>query len=722
MTRRAPGLVAVSVLASVLLVAGAGCGEASSADSDAHDASERTEVDGGADPDAGGQGEDTAPAPPDGLAAAPLGGEPGLAVWARALVNEGAEPVDGLWLELEVDGVRFPLGAAPENPPLWQIPRPGDGAPSLAEIATWSLAGRASALLAGDAWLITRAPGATWVEVRARIWRRAAGAAAGVLVADGVATIDVGRGSSLIRVTPDGAPVTLWLEAAAGVGGFGPSVAAGLLLGGRPAGVADAIDAFVDRLDGRDLHIKHYHGARPHLLRPGCDSDAQCAEGGESHPCATTCACVCDADLCDCDFSGLEATMRARALGAARAVVGADASLEAVRIHYVFKRSLGGTTRCDESGELDVSAATYGAFFREAVAAAHRINASLGYRLIDALSPQNESNHPLQDGSHRDGAGGLALGGEGIGVTYAEAIERQSCLNGRCCPADRYIVADPDVPALLAAALVSGGSYLADAAAGPDGALAPEIGASLYLDVERTDPIGVDAAGAHPPIVTPVPRFLDALAAALEATPAGGSAATDFASDLIFVDTYPGSWAPPWFTTEDELVQHFDPASGLAMRYEAVAAADRVMGRARAAADAFEVRFGARPRYLLGEVGWSTFDRDEAAQARFVWRLFARAAELAEADPAFGGFLYFKDTDRAEPTYPRWEDGRDPFSGERVACDLWLLSRLVCGTMLLAEMEGQWGLFRRDGEGYLEKPAWRAWTDAFFAYVPSPSP
>jgi hypothetical protein len=654
-------------------------------------------------------------------ASAPLGDGDGLAVWLSGLA--APEGLDGVWLEVAFAGDRFPVGAESASPPLWQVPPPELGPPELARVATWSLAAGQPTSLEGDAWLLARAPEVRTLDLTVFAWERHPDGG-DTLVAEAAVSVRAGEGAAVRQVMPAGSPLAVWIRARAGVPRLPPSMAVGMVLDGSRPGLRDTVDAFAADLGGRRFWFKAYQGARRWLLRPGCASDVQCAIDGENYPCVSECACHCDAQDCDCDFSGLEAHMRAQALGAARRVFGADASpevLAAARVHYVFKRSLGGTTSCEVNGEVDVDPATYAAFFRAALEAAHRVNVELGFPLIAAVSPQNESNHPLQDGPHRNAAGMRALGGDGIGLPYVDIIARQSCDDtGACCAKDRYLVEDPDSVALLAAALVAGRVWHAAALVGPDAALAPEVAVSVYLDSDQVDPLAVDDAGEHPAVVTPAPRFFEQLAAALDATPGGSSAPADWASDLVFVDTYPGSWGEPWFVTDDEVVHHYDPVSRVAMRYEAVAAADRVTERARAAIDAFEARFATRPRYILGETGWATIDRDDAAQARFVRRVFARAGELAEADPAFGGFIWFKDTDRLPPSYPRWVDGADPITGDVLPCDTWFLSRVACAADVLVQMEGQWGLFWLDGDAARPKPAWEAWRAAFLAWVPAP--
>jgi len=651
----------------------------------------------------------------------PLADADGLAVWLARI--DAPAPIVGVWLEVEVGGDRFPVGADPTSPPLWRVPPASEGPPVLDTVATWSIAPGEPALLDGPPWLLARQPKTRALELTVRAYRR--DDAGDALLAEGTLTIRAGEGAELRQVMPAESPVRVWLRAEAGVAPLPDGLMMGALLNGNRPGLRGHVDAFVAEAAGRPLTLKQYAGARRWLLRPGCDSDAQCAPGGESYPCVSTCACHCDADACDCDFSALEATLRAHALGAARQVYGGDApneALSAARVHYVFKRSLGGTSSCDDNGEVDVDPTTYAAFFRAALEAAHRVNVSLGFPLIAAMSPQNESNHPLQDGRHRNAVGMLALGGDGVGLPYVDLIEQQSCDEDGCCVKDRYLVEDPDSVALLAAALVAAREWELEVAAGPDAALAPVIGMSVYLDSEQVDPLATDAEGEHPSVVTPAPRFFAQLAEALAATPGGGQDPSAWASSWIFVDTYPGSWGPPWFVTDDEVVHHFDPVAGVAMRYEAVRAADRVTERAAEATDAFEARFGTRPRYVLGETGWATFDRDEAAHARFVRRFFARVGELAARDPSFSGFIWFKDSDRLPPSYPTWTEGADPITGDVRPCDTWFLSRVGCAADILLQMEGQWGLFRWEGDILVPKPAWTAWSEGFRSNSHSPGP
>lgn len=454
----------------------------------------------------------------------------------------------------------------------------------------------------------------------------------------------------------------------------------------------------IDRLpDDATIALKVYAGARRWLLRPGCESDEACAAGGANHPCVSTCACHCRADACDCDFSGLAADMEATAHAAAQK---ADPEGLRARLHWVFKRSLGGTGNCDAYGELDVDAETYGRFFAAATAAALDINTRAGFRLIDVLSPMNEANHPLQDGAHVNAAGQPSIGGF---LSFVDAIRQASCSAGRCCAVDRYIVAAPDVTALTAASMAAAQAVLDDARArdaATTSAFAPDIALSLYLDTDQVDPLQTDGDGHAPAIVTPVAAFSQALVTALDGAP--------WPRDLVVVDTYPGSWGAPWFETADRIVHHMDPTTQRITRVDPVAAADAAIERAIAARDAFATASGAPARVLLGEVGWSTFDGDEAAQATFARRLFDATLARRERDPSFDGFLWFKREDRSAFVYPTWTEAPNPLGGDPVACDTDTLGPIICAADVLAKMEGQWGLARPDGG---LKPAWDALVD-----------
>ena len=440
--------------------------------------------------------------------------------------------------------------------------------------------------------------------------------------------------------------------------------------------------------------LKHYSGTRRWFGKPGCDDDLACAADGASFPCVTSCACRCDDVVCDCAFDGLEAAMQVDALAAAERISrGAPATRKAeldqaperVRLHWVFKRSLGGSGNCAVVGELDVSPATWAAFFGRAVHAAAVINARVGYRLIDVLSPMNEANHPLQDGAHHNAAGQPMLGGF---ISFVDLIRQASCGAQGCCAPDRYIVPAPDVPALLAAAMAAAH----DALSTIDPAIAPRVALSLYLDTEQRDPLQL-VDGVAPSIVTPVGPFMRTFGAAL--------AGRAFPDALVVVDTYPGSWGAPWFETDDGIVHHVDPTTRHVRRVDPVAAADAAIARTLAARDDIAAVTGTAPDMLLGEVGWSTFDGDEAAQVAFVERLFDGMA----ATPEIEGFIWFKSNDRATFEFPTWDTAPNPLGGDDVACDAPLLGPILCAADVLAKMEGQWGLRRVDGTA---KPAWGA--------------
>lgn len=454
-----------------------------------------------------------------------------------------------------------------------------------------------------------------------------------------------------------------------------------------------------DEALSQPIGVKVYAGARRWLLKPGCDSDAQCAEGGESFPCVSTCACECNDTGCDCDFSGLEAYMEQTALAAMRRVTGELGSdreaAQRVRIHWVFKRSLGGSTQCDVNGELDVSPETYGRFFEAAVVAAANIDTRLDAPLIHIVSPMNEANHPLQDGAHVNAAGQPTIGGF---LSFVDAIVQTSCAGGHCCAPDRYIVAAPDVPALLREALLRGAAR----AELLDSGRVPHIGLSVYLDADQVDPLQLDEDGDAPPIVTPAGQFFEALAAR------DGSVLPS----ALVVDTYPGSWGAPWFETPDRIVHHMDPSSARIVRVDPVWAADQALERAFAAGDAYAAAFATRAPYLmLGEVGWSTFDGDEEAQARFARRLLDQSA--ARSEDHFGGFIWFRSHDRADFSYPTWTSAPSPLGGEEVACADGI-GPIICAADVLQQMEGQWGLRRRDDS---PKPAWRAFFDRWARLV-----
>lgn len=457
---------------------------------------------------------------------------------------------------------------------------------------------------------------------------------------------------------------------------------------GEDLSVRDDVSGLVEA--GKPILLKVYHGSRPFLVRPGCVSAEACAEGGASYPCVSACACVCHEDRCDCPLTDLEAEMRARALSTARRWVG-DGELSLVRLHYVFKRSLGGTSSCEQNGEVDVDAETYGRFFAQAVRAATRINAELGFPLIASLSPMNEANHPLQDGPQENGAGqGTAAGF----LAFRDAVAQAT----GCAP-DRYIADRPDVLAMLAEAMVQG------EAARPGSPLSPEVGLSLYLDVEQSDPFQLADDGGPAPIVTPLPRFFAKLHTQL--------AGRTFGDRELWVDTYPGSWAPPWF--ERSGARHVesgpdaktDPPAIL--RADPHFAADRAVERALSAADDFEAVFGRPIEVLLGEVGWSTFDLDDEAQARFVERLAIVSEATSFRDPRYRGWLWFKDTDRELRRWPSWSTAELPGGGLVLGCNEGELAAWLCMIDVFARMEAAWGLF---DHARSEKPGWWRFVEA----------
>jgi len=580
-------------------------------------------------------------------------------------------------VEVAADDLRFEVG---REPTYHVVASPEDAAPGAVHRSPFEL-GPGERVDLMPPVLLARVPGATALDLGL------------TLVTD--AGRDTGLGPELVTVRPGGpsrlvvtrGDVTLVIEARAGIEPLDPAARLGLTLDGSlaPSELATRV--------GGALVLKHYAGLRRWLLRPGCDSDLACAVGGASYPCVSTCACRCE-DTCDCDFAGLEVDMQTQALAAAHRIVGADAPLAElgrVRLHWVFKRSLGGTSNCDGAGELDVTPRTYGAFFAAATRAASAINLRAGFRLIDVLSPMNEANHPLQDGAHHNAAGQPTVAGL---LTFVDLIAQASCAGDRCCAPDRYIVPSPDVVAILAEALGKSEEVLA---ALPDRALAPEVALSLYLDVEQVDPFQRDGAGALPSIVSPLPVFFAELAQAL--------ASRAFPDGLLVVDTYPGSWGAPWFETPDRIVHHMDPTTERLVRVEPVAAADAAVTRALKAADDFRERFAASPSVLLGEVGWSTFDGDEAAQAAFARRLFDAVAGRRADDQRLEGLIWFKSQDGAAFSYPSWTEAPNPLGGEPIACATHGLGPIVCAADVLATMEGQWGLLRLDGS---KKPAWEA--------------
>lgn len=442
----------------------------------------------------------------------------------------------------------------------------------------------------------------------------------------------------------------------------------------------DDVKALVS--DERPTLLKVYHGSRPFLLVPGCTTDSACAPDGPKYPCVSGCACHCDDTSCDCDWSNLEDNIRSRAISTARRWVG-DGDLSQVRLHYVFKRSLGGTSSCDANGEVDVDAETYGRFFAQAVKMATRLNAELGFPLIASLSPMNEANHPLQDGPQENGVG------QGTAAGFLDFRDAISQTTG--CPTDRYIAEDPEVLAMLAEAMVRGEAARSE--------LSPEVALSLYLDVEQTDPFQTADDGGPAPVVTPLPRYFAGLSAAL--------AGRVFGDRELWVDTYPASWAPPW--SEVGGARHIDPETGGIFRAEPTFAADRAVERALVAADDFEDTFGSAVDVVLGEVGWSTFDRDDEAQAAFLERLAWVSEATAFRDPRYRGWLWFKDTDRDARAWPEWDVGELPGGGIVLPCNDSELATWVCMIEVFDRMEAAWGLLTSVRE---PKPAWERFVEA----------
>ncbi|PIE20190.1 MAG: hypothetical protein CSA66_01140 [Proteobacteria bacterium] len=692
----------------------AGCAAQDEATTAARDAAADTSTDADARPDATA---DTAAA--DTSPPVPLADAPGIAVWLAEVGWRGRAAAD-LRVEVSVgDQAAFSLGGSPPIPAFHRVPAPGDGGgPELVSAGTWRLEPGAVEALDPGASLLTWQPGVDSVALTLRAWNGDQALAALPLV------IERGVGEAFRVVTADDAELHLAIRARAGVAGLTPGTTAGLLRGGGWSGPLAATwrRYLTEAVGDAPLDLKLYHGARKYLLRPGCGSDEACAEGGADYPCVETCACSCEAEgECDCDFSTLEADMRERVRSRIASAVPEDlpALRERARVHYVFKRSLGGTSSCEEHGELDVSAATYGAFFRAATAAAHRVNSELGFRAIDVLSPQNESNHPLQDGPHQGAAGHTRLGGD-LGRSYRSLIEQASCNDDGCCDPDRYIADQPDAIGQLAHALVEARGYeQAALAAGSDAALIPRVAISLYLDDDQVDPLVTDDDGQPPPVVTPPARFFARLRDRLEQVLGATPERDRWASELIYVDTYPGSWGEPWYQPGDHVVHHMDPVTQRIVRVDPVLAADAVFARASKAIDAYVAVFGGeRPEYALGEVGWSTFDGDEAAQARFVRRFFERGAAHQAQDPRWIGFLWFKDADRGRFVQPTWVSTWDPFSEQEIACEAWLLSRILCMAEVFTRMEQVWGLLRLEEDGtYAPKPGWDAFVQGVTRFV-----
>lgn|GEM_PF-2045033 len=589
---------------------------------------------------------------------------------------------------------------------LYRIPAPGDEAGSAATPTNaigWALR-PGTAVFPGH--LVAWRPGPSQIDVTIDVFDERESAALGSF------TLAL-TGESAARQRHWVGDVLIDIDLATDVTPLASHAHAGISLDGSSSAAMEPYRETLRALfEVQSFELKIYQGTRPLLVKAGCDSAEACAAGGPNYPCVSTCACACDATACDCDFSALETQMEQRVGDTIRRLfpgTGPEAWPAGLKIHYVFKRSLGGTTSCVANGEIDVTPETYARLIAEAVAAATRINVRLGRPLIQVISPQNESNHPLQDGAHQNGAG---QGTAAAIFTFAEAIERASCQAGTCCPRDRFIVDEPAVHRLLAASLIAAEATRdAQIADGVDAALVPEVAISLYLDVEQRDPFQEDDAGEKPPIVTPVPIFLEALKTAL------GAAA--WADRVIYVDTYPGSWTTPWYSNEDGAI-HVEPASRRVLRADPVIAADRALERAMEATDAFAAVFGHRPATILGEVGWATFDGDEDAQRRFVARLFEAASARAATDNAFKGFLFFKDSDRAIFAYPAWTASM-ALGDTPIPCDSSPFGPWLCSVDVLSAMEGQWGLFRKTAAGMIAKPAWDAFVQGLGDATPPAS-
>jgi hypothetical protein len=571
-----------------------------------------------------------------------------------------------------------PAPPAPKSarPRAWTLSAGSHPAPQL---VAWEADRRT---LAVAACIVDRDPAHTWTS-------------SPLTIGVGLATI-----RPLVATRDDGARLAIRLEAQPATPLAGPGVV-GLTLDGASSIALHGAELAPVRA-GRVLRLKVYQGARRYLVRPGCESQAACAPGGAAYPCVTTCAC--DASASSCDFAGLEAAMRDRALGVVSRVLGRPALLSELadfRIHYVFKRSFGGSAACDENGEIAASPETWSAFFEAVMHAAHAVNVAAGAPVIDLVSPMNEANHPLQDGAHENAAGQSALGGlRDLGELAASA----GCGGTLCCALDRYVARDADLIALTAAALAGADKARAAwVAAGDDPALFPAPALSLFMDDELADPFLRDGRGAAPAIITPPATFIAAL---------GEAVAPGVPVPALALDTYPGSWGAPWYdgdTPDSGFVLHYDAALGSVVRADPVAAADLALTKVQAATDAAHRAFGQRPDAFLGEVGWSVFDLDEAAQATFVRRLFAAAAAYQAREPGFRGILWFKDQDRQTPTYPAWDSATFPGLGS-VDCDAGELGAMVCTLGLLDAMDGAWGLFRKD-DTLTPRPAWTAILD-----------
>jgi len=229
--------------------------------------------------------------------------------------------------------------------------------------------------------------------------------------------------------------------------------------------------------------------------------------------------------------------------------------------------------------------------------------------------------------------------------------------------------------------------------------LSPQVSLSLYLDVEQVDPFQNGDDGSSAPIVTPLPRFFSRLDEVI--------AGRVFGDGELWVDTYPGSWAPPW--SELGEARHIEPTTGAIVRADPAFAADRAVERALAAADEFEVAFGRPIEVILGEVGWSTFDLDDEAQAQFLGRLDVVSQATALRDSRYRGWVWFKDIDRSERGWPTWNRALLPGGGIELACNDSSLATWVCMIEVFEHMEAAWGLFDALRG---PKPAWPRFLEA----------
>jgi hypothetical protein len=112
---------------------------------------------------------------------------------------------------------------------------------------------------------------------------------------------------------------------------------------------------------------------------------------------------------------------------------------------------------------------------------------------------------------------------------------------------------------------------------------------------------------------------------------------------------------------------------------------------------------------VLGEVGWSTFDRDDEAQAVFLERLATVSEATSFRDPRYRGWLWFKDTDRDDRAWPSWDVGELPGGGVVLGCNDSTLATWVCMLDVFDRMEAAWGTFTHTRE---PKPGWGAFIDA----------